>query len=178
MQFERKLEINCSLKRIFEILIDGPNEANWNSSIKSSIALSSKITQLSTTLGMMKKIMVKTKKNKIIAFKITGDPFKSMRYNLNPKYTEMLYNRANINSGQYIGSFPVFLLKKLLVRVKHKSINEVSIWFEYDKPENKEAIEETGALILNDLKKYAEYLEQGNDPENYAKEELLAIPQY
>ncbi|MFX1254629.1 MAG: SRPBCC family protein [Promethearchaeota archaeon] len=46
---------------------------------------------------------------------------------------------------------------------------EVTVWGEYDDEEHVELMEQAGEVLLESLKKYAEYLEAGGKPEEYQK---------
>ena len=175
IRFERRIEINSSVKRIFEILKDGPNEAKWNSNVNESSKISSNKFLLKTNLGEMEANIVKTKQNETIIINTGGDFFKLIGYELNPKFVP-LYFKGLLQIPSY-GWFPMIQTKNLN-KIEKKGTTEVLFWIDYDNEEDKDAIEETGFIILNSLKRYSEYLEQGHDPDDYIKQELLAISQF
>lgn len=46
---------------------------------------------------------------------------------------------------------------------------EVTLWAEFDDESQEKMLLKAGEILLNSLKKYAEYLEGGGDPEQYKK---------
>ncbi|MHA1491074.1 MAG: hypothetical protein ACTSRI_15675 [Promethearchaeota archaeon] len=46
---------------------------------------------------------------------------------------------------------------------------EVTLWGEFDDPENEKILLKAGEILLKSLKKYVEYIEEGGDPEKFDK---------
>ena len=55
-------------------------------------------------------------------------------------------------------------------------LTEVSAWIDYKIVEHEEILERGILFILNDLKKFAEYIEDGGDPNKYDKKKILVSP--
>jgi len=55
-------------------------------------------------------------------------------------------------------------------------LTEVSAWIDYKIVEHEEILGRGILFILNDLKKFAEYLEDGGDPDEYDKKKILVSP--
>lgn len=53
---------------------------------------------------------------------------------------------------------------------------EVKIWTEFDNKKNSKLFKKTADSILEGLKHYMEYLEDGGDPDTYEKWEFLTTP--
>jgi hypothetical protein len=62
-----------------------------------------------------------------------------------------------------------------IITPKKKS-TKVSIWTEYDDKDQTKLFKETADNILLGLKNYAEYIEEGGDPDQYKKWEVLTTP--
>ena len=96
-----------------------------------------------------------------------GDFFKLMGYKLTSEYIPIPF-KAFLQIPSYGWSFIN----------QPKIATEVLLWIDYDNKEDKDAIHETGVIILDSLRRYSEYLEQGHDPNDYIKQEILEISQY
>ncbi|MFX0006436.1 MAG: hypothetical protein ACFFA7_13885 [Promethearchaeota archaeon] len=59
---------------------------------------------------------------------------------------------------------------------KKEYVAKVSIWAEFDDKKQSKLFKETIDKVLIGLKKYAEYLEEGGDPDLYRKWEVLTTP--
>ncbi|MFX1589516.1 MAG: SRPBCC family protein [Promethearchaeota archaeon] len=55
-------------------------------------------------------------------------------------------------------------------------LTEVSSWIDYKIVEHEEILGRGIIYILNDLKKFAEYLEDGGDPDEYDRKKILVSP--
>ena len=55
-------------------------------------------------------------------------------------------------------------------------LTEVSAWIDYNIVKHEEILERGILFILNDLKKFAEYLEDGGDPDEHDKKKILVSP--
>ncbi|MFX0064317.1 MAG: SRPBCC family protein [Candidatus Hermodarchaeota archaeon] len=132
---ERKIEIDASAKRVFDILSDGPNAPKWNVTVDEYSAITDEKAQVKTTVGDMTATTTEAIENKKITMAIEGSFMTAMGYIITPK-------------GGGV---------------------EVTVWGEYEDEEHVEIMEQAGEVLLESLKKYAEYLEAGGNPDEYQK---------
>ncbi|MFX0019786.1 MAG: SRPBCC family protein [Promethearchaeota archaeon] len=86
--------------------------------------------------------------------------------NIERKENEIFTNTAE---SEYFTSFGYVLKAK-------GDLTEVSAWIDYKIVEHEKILERGILFILNDLKKFAEYLEGGGDPDEYDKKKILISP--
>ena len=55
-------------------------------------------------------------------------------------------------------------------------IVEATIWGEFDDEKNEKILVKAGELLLKCLKNYAEFLEEGGNPENFDKKQITVAP--
>jgi len=53
---------------------------------------------------------------------------------------------------------------------------KVVCWGEFDDEKNKKILESAGGILLEGLKRFAEFIEEGGDPERFDKKELTVTP--
>ena len=53
---------------------------------------------------------------------------------------------------------------------------EVTLWIDFDNKKHKKGYIKVGELVLNGLKRYVEFLEDGGDPKEYDKKAVLVSP--
>ena len=53
---------------------------------------------------------------------------------------------------------------------------EVTLWIDFDNKKLKKGYIKVGELVLNGLKRYVEFLEDGGDPKEYDKKAVLVSP--
>ncbi|MHA1254259.1 MAG: hypothetical protein ACTSPS_01540 [Promethearchaeota archaeon] len=53
---------------------------------------------------------------------------------------------------------------------------EVTLWLDFDNKKHKKGYVKVGELVLNGLKRYVEFLEEGGDPKEYDKKAILVSP--
>ncbi|MFX0023177.1 MAG: hypothetical protein ACFE9S_12695 [Candidatus Hermodarchaeota archaeon] len=63
-----------------------------------------------------------------------------------------------------------------IITPKKEDVAKVSIWAEFDDKKQSKLFKETVDKVLVGLKYYAEYLEDGGDPDLYRKWEVLTTP--
>ncbi|MFX0040981.1 MAG: SRPBCC family protein [Promethearchaeota archaeon] len=63
-----------------------------------------------------------------------------------------------------------------IITPKKENIAKVSLWTEFNDKKQTKLFKETADNVLLGLKNYAEYLEDGGDPELYKKWEILTTP--
>lgn len=81
---ERKIKIESSPEKIYNILKDGINTPKWNPTV-SAIRFEDKITRLNTDFGPMKIVNAEYDKNKSTAWFMEKSNMNSMGYVLTPK---------------------------------------------------------------------------------------------
>lgn len=140
-KLERKIEIESTPEKIYNIVKDGINTPKWNLTV-SAITFEDDKTKLETDFGAMKIVNVE--------------------YDIN-KYTTWYLEESDMNSIGYI------LTPK-------KEATEVTIWTEYDNKKLSKLFKKNADQVLLGLKNYAEYLEDGGDPNHYKKWEILTTP--
>ena len=86
--------------------------------------------------------------------------------NIERKENEIFTNTAK---SEHFTSFGYVLNPK-------GDLTEVSAWIDYKIVEHEEILGRGILFILNDLKKFAEYLEDGGDPDEYDKKKILVSP--
>ncbi len=53
---------------------------------------------------------------------------------------------------------------------------EVKLWTEFENKKLIKGYEKTAELVLNSLKKYVDFIEEGGDPEDFDKKQLMVSP--
>jgi len=53
---------------------------------------------------------------------------------------------------------------------------EVTIWAEFDDEKNEKILIKAGEILLEGLKRYAEFLEEGGNPDNFDKKQITVAP--
>jgi len=134
-KFERKVEINSSLKKIYDILNDENLEEKWNITVKKLTTIEPDKYSVKTTVGDIISTVIERDENKKITMEIEGGPFSKMGYVLTPKGDS----------------------------------TEVMGWAEFEDPEQESILGMAGDMLLESLKKYADYLEGGGNPAEYNK---------
>ncbi|MFX1280543.1 MAG: hypothetical protein ACFFA3_14295 [Promethearchaeota archaeon] len=79
------------------------------------------------------------------------------------KYMTIQLEKGNVDSIGYI-----------LTPKKEKT--EVMLWSEFDDKKFIKAYKDVEDLVLKSLKQFSEYLEDGGNPDDYDKKQLLAVP--
>ena len=83
-KFERKIKIESSPEKIYNIVKDGVNTPRWNPTV-SAISFEDKITKLETDFGAMKIVNTEYDKNKRITWFMEKSNMNSIGYILTPK---------------------------------------------------------------------------------------------
>jgi hypothetical protein len=131
-RFERKIEINAPVKKIYNTLIDETLEEKWNITVKKLTVIAPDTYSVKTTVGDIVSKVIERVENKKVSMNIEGGPFSKMGYVLTPKG----------NSTEVMG------------------------WAEFEDPKQEPILGMAGEMLLESLKKYAEYT---GDPEKYNK---------
>jgi hypothetical protein len=134
-KLERKVEINTSPKKIYDILNDDSLETIWNITVKESNEIGPDKYSVKTTVGDMISTITERVSDERISFALEGGPFSKMGYILTPK-------------GE--GS-------------------EATIWAEIEDESLEKMLGTAGEMLLESLKKFAEYREAGGAVEDYNK---------
>ncbi len=53
---------------------------------------------------------------------------------------------------------------------------KVTIWGEFEDEKNERILESAGGVLLEGLKRFSEYIEEGGDPESFDKKQLTVSP--
>ena len=84
-KIERKIEINTSPKRIYDILNDDSLETVWNITVNESTEISPDKYSIKTTVGDMISTITERIPDERISFAIEGGPFSKLGYILTPE---------------------------------------------------------------------------------------------
>lgn len=134
-RIERKIEVNASQKRIFDILDNAEDLPKWNLVVNSIKKLEEGKYIIDTTVGESTSTRLETVPNDRISTKQEGGPMSAIGYVLSPK-------------GDSV---------------------EVMIWGEFDNEKMEKAMGKAGEIFIESLKKFAEFLEEGGNPDDYDK---------
>ena len=137
-KLERKIKIESSPEKIYNIIKDGVNTPIWNPTVN-AISFEDQITQLETDFGGLKIVNAEYDKN---------------------KSTTWFMEKSNMNSIGYI------LTPK-------KEATEVTLWTEFDDKKRSKLFKKNSDLVLRGLKKYANFLKNGGNSDQYNKWELM-----
>ena len=141
-KIERKIEINASSKKVWEVLSDIENIPKWSISIKEIKELEPYKYSIKSTMGDYTSTTTDRIENKQITFKIDHPEFTGNGYILNEK--------GDITELSYWVDVPMITREKIQAR----------------------SLE----IILKDIKNYVEYLEDGGDPDEYNRKQILVKP--
>ena len=139
MRIERKIEVNASQKRIFEILDNVNYMPIWNLAVNGVKQIEPGKYILDTTVGETRSTRLETVPNDRISTKQEGGPMSGVGYVLSPK-------------GDSV---------------------EVLIWAEFDNEKLEKAMGKAGEIFIESLKKFAEFLEEGGNPDEYDKKKMM-----
>ncbi len=142
LRVERKIEINASQKKIFDILDDTHLGPKWNLAANEVTEISQGKFAVKSTVGDFTSTRIETIANEKLTLKIEGGIFNTMGYILAPK-------------GDMV---------------------EVIIWGEFDNEKNEKILVKAGEIVLKALKLFAEFLEEGGDPEEFDKKQITVAP--
>ena len=134
-KIERKVEINTSPKKIYEILNDDSLDIVWNITVNESTEIGPDKYSVKTTVGDIISTITERVPDERISYAIEGGPFSKLGYILTPK-------------GE--GS-------------------EATIWAEIEDESQEKILGTAGEMLLESLKKFAEYRNAGGVVENYNK---------
>lgn len=84
-KFERKVEINASPNKIYNILNDETLEEKWNITVKKLTTIEPDKYSVKTTVGDIISTVTERVENERISMDIEGGPFSKMGYVLTPK---------------------------------------------------------------------------------------------
>ena len=84
-KFERKVEINASPNKIYDILNDETLEEKWNITVKKLTTIEPDKYSVKTTVGDIISTVTERVENERISMDIEGGPFSKMGYVLTPK---------------------------------------------------------------------------------------------
>lgn len=132
---DRKIEINASQKRIFDILDDAMLGPKWNLALNELTKISENTYAAKSTVGDFTSIRTETVESEKISMRIEDGIFNSMGYILKPKGDKV----------------------------------EATIWGEFDDEKNEKILVRSAEILLKGLKNFAEFLEEGGNPEDFDK---------
>ena len=139
MRIERKIEVNASQKRIFDILDNVDYMPIWNLAINNVKQIEPGRYIIDSTVGETKSMRMETVPNDRISTKQEGGPMTGVGYVLSPK-------------GDSV---------------------EVKIWAEFENEKLEKAMGKAGEIFIESLKKFAEFLEEGGNPDEYDKKKMM-----
>ncbi len=142
MKIEKKIEINSSASKIYEVVTDEDVVSLWNPSIDSVSQPTEDKYFLKSSVGDLNIVSWETVENERATWTL---------------------DMSNLNQIGYI-------LKSM------GEIVEVTLWIDFDNKKLKKGYLKVGELVLNGLKRYVEFLEDGGDPKEYDKKAVLVSP--
>ncbi len=142
MKIEKKIEINSSASKIYEVVTDEDVVSLWNPSIDSVSQPTEDKYFLKSSVGDLNIVSWETIENERATWTL---------------------DMSNLNQIGYI-------LKSM------GEIVEVTLWIDFDNKKLKKGYLKVGELVLNGLKRYVEFLEDGGDPKEYDKKAVLVSP--
>ncbi len=142
MKIEKKIEINSSASKIYEVVTDEDVVSLWNPSVDSVSQPTEDKYFLKTSIGDLNIVSWETVENERATWTL---------------------DMSNLNQIGYI-------LKSM------GEIVEVTLWIDFDNKKLKKGYIKVGELVLNGLKRYVEFLEDGGDPKEYDKKAVLVSP--
>jgi len=134
-KLERKIKINTSPNKIYNILNDDSLETIWNITVNESTEIGTDKYSLKTTVGDLTSTITERSQDERISFAIEGGPFNKMGYILTPEGDS----------------------------------TEATIWAEFEDEKQEKILAIAGEMLLESLKKFAEYREAGGAIEEYNK---------
>ena len=111
-----------------------------------NISIGSDKWEVKSTIGDLTSTRVEAKENERITFDIEGSIFNRMGYILKSKGDTT------------------------------KDTTKAVCWGEFDDEKNKRILESAGGVLLEGLKRFAEFVEEGGDPEGFDKKQLTVTP--
>lgn len=142
VRVERKIEINATQKRIFDILDDAMLGPKWNLALNELTKISEDTYEAKSTVGDFTSIRTETVEPDKISMRIEGGIFNAMGYILNPK-------------GDMV---------------------EATIWGEFDDEKSEKMLVKAAELLLKGLKNFAEFLQEGGNPDDFDKKQMMVTP--
>lgn len=143
MRIDKKIEIDSTPKRIYDIVIDGENTPKWN------VALDEVIEKeegekflLKSTIGDILIVDTETIENEHVTWHMDKSDMNSIGYIVEPK----------------------------------GDLTEVTIWTDFENEKLRKGYEKTAELVLISLKNYVDFIEEGGDPEDFDKKQLMVSP--
>jgi len=143
MRAEKKIEINSTPKRIYDIVIDGSIAPKWNITLDDIIEKEEgQKFLLKSSLGDILIVDSESVENEHITWHMEESDIKSIGYILEPK----------------------------------GDLTEVTIWSEFENKKLRKSYEKTANLVLKGLKNFVDFVEEGGDPEDFDKKQLMVSP--
>jgi hypothetical protein len=143
MRFEKKIEINSSPKRIYDIVTDAEILTKWNLGVDSiEDREEGKNFLLKSGVGDILITDWETKENEFATWHMRDSEMDSIGYIMKPK-------------GDHV---------------------ETTLWVDYENKKLKKSFEKVGDLTLKSLKNFVEFIEDGGNPEEYDKKQLMVSP--
>jgi hypothetical protein len=143
LRAEKKIEINSTPKRIFDIVIDGEIAAKWNITLDDVIEKEEgQKFLLKSTVGDILIVDSESVENEHVTWHMEGSDIKSIGYILESKGNN----------------------------------TDVTIWSEFENEKLRKGYEKTANLVLKSLKNFVDYIEEGGNPEDFDKKQLMVSP--
>ena len=134
-KLERKVEINTSPSKIYNILNDPSLQTIWNITVNESTEIGTDKYSVKTTVGDLISTITERSQDERISYAMKGGPFDKMGYILTPKGDS----------------------------------TEATIWAEFEDEKQEKILAIAGEMLLESLKKFAEYREAGGAIEEFDK---------
>ena len=134
-KLERKIDINASQEKIWEIVDNDDDYPRWNIVVNEVTKLGEGNYFFKTNVGDITSKRVETNPPNSLSATQEGSPMKSIGYILKSK-------------GDVV---------------------ESTIWSEFDDPNQEPVLGIAAEMLLKSLKKYAEFLEKGGEPDKFSK---------
>ena len=143
MRVEKKIEINSTTKKLYDIVMDGQNAPRWNPVLTNVIEKEEgQKFLLKSDVGEILIVDTESVENEHVTWRMENSDMNSIGYIVEPK----------------------------------GDLTEVTIWTEFENKKLRKGYEKVADLVLKGLKNYVDFLEEGGDPEDFDKKQLMVSP--
>lgn len=143
MRVYKKIEINSTPKKLYDIVMDGQNAPRWNLVLTNVIEKEEgQKFLLKSDVGDILIVDTESVENEHVTWRMENSDMNSIGYILEPK----------------------------------GDLTEVTIWTEFENKKLRKGYEKVADLVLKGLKNYVDFLEEGGDPEDFDKKQLMVSP--
>ncbi|MFX1391319.1 MAG: SRPBCC domain-containing protein [Promethearchaeota archaeon] len=143
MRYEKKIKINSTPKRIYDIVTDAEILTKWNLGVDNIEAREEgKNFLLKSAVGDILIVDWETKENEFATWHMKNSDMDSIGYIIEPR-------------GDNV---------------------ETTLWVDFENKKLKKSFEKVGELTLKSLKNFVEFIEDGGNPEEFDKKQLMVSP--